>query len=110
MLGRGCGIGMFRNLLYLFLRSLPCFEVLGQYDSDWIAAAYLKKIGSYLLTPVSVASSHIDCHLPEVRDLLALETIEIRLNRRTRVLQVLRRQMKGILKLRATATPLEKHR
>ena len=74
------------------------------------AGAHLNTIGSYLLTPVSVTSGHIDCHLPEVRDLLTLETIEIRLNRGTRILQVLRRQMKGILKLRATATPLVKHR
>lgn len=72
-----------------------------------IALTDVEAIGSYLLAPVSVASSHINCHLPKVSNFLTLETVEIRLDRRTRILQVLCRQMEGILKLRATVTPSE---
>ena len=42
---------------------------------------------------------HGDPHFTKVSDLLPLETIEIRLNRGTRVLEILRRQVKCVFEL-----------
>lgn len=43
--------------------------------------------------------SHGDPHFTEVSDLLPLETVEIRLNRGTRVFEVLGRQVKSVFEL-----------
>ena len=46
-----------------------------------------------LLTPLLVDLSHGDTHLPHIRDLLPLEPIQVRLDRRRRIFQVLCRDL-----------------
>jgi hypothetical protein len=46
-----------------------------------------------LLTPLLVDLRHGDTHLPHIRDFLSLKPIQVRLDRRRRVLQVLRRNL-----------------
>ena len=45
---------------------------------------------AHLLTPLLVDLGHGDTHLPHIRNLLSLEPIQVRLDGRRRVLQVLR--------------------
>lgn len=52
-----------------------------------------------LCTPIPMTSRHANRHLPQVRNLLSLEAVEVCLDCRAGVLQVLRCQMQGILQL-----------
>lgn len=55
--------------------------------------------GSHLLAPISMTTSHADGHFSQVSDFLPLEAIQIRLNGRVRILQVLCGEMQGIFQL-----------
>ena len=57
---------------------------------------------------ITLLNRHADRHRSQVRHLLPLEPIQVCLDRRRRVLQVLRRQMKRILQL-SPSTPLRQH-
>jgi len=52
------------------------------------------------LAPVPMNSRHGDAHVPDVRHFLALEAIEVGLDRGRGVFQVLCRRLQGVLQLR----------
>jgi hypothetical protein len=55
---------------------------------------------AYLLAPLAVATRHTNRHLTQIRNLLALETIQVGLNSGAGILEILSRKMKRILKLK----------
>jgi hypothetical protein len=94
---------VFRNLRNLFLCFLPNLQVLSSCHQR--ETSLLQKNGyAHLLAPVAVATRHTDRHLTQIRDLLTLETIQVGLNSRAGVLEILSRKMKCILKLKKGMT------
>ena len=51
-----------------------------------------------------MATRHADRHLTHIRNLLALETVQVGLNSRAGILEVLRRKMQRVLQLKGHMT------
>jgi len=75
----GCG-GIFSISRFASAQASRFFDVINTYKSP------KKKGTTYLLAPNTMASGHANCHFPDIRNLLSLESIQICLNSRTRVL------------------------
>ena len=90
---------MFRNLRDLFLGFLPNLQVLPNcYQRE---VFLLRKNGcTHLLAPLAVTTRHTDRHLTQIRNLLALETIQVGLNSRAGILEILGRKMKRVFELK----------
>jgi len=78
----GCS-GIFSISRFASAQASRFFDVINTYETPG------KNGTTYLLAPNTMASGHTDCHFPDIRNLLSLESIQIRLNSRTRVLKIL---------------------
>jgi hypothetical protein len=81
-------IRVWLDLVDLAFRFLPGFQVLRRRFK--VSMSCLELWRAHLLTPLLVVLGHSDTHLPHISDLLPLEPIQVRLDGRRRVLQVLR--------------------
>lgn len=53
-----------------------------------------------------MATRHTDRHLTQIRNFLALETIQVSLDSRAGILEILSRKMKRVLKLKMGSQPV----
>jgi hypothetical protein len=63
---------------------------------------------TYVLGPVTMRSGHGNTHISKVRNLLALETVKVGLNRRRSVFKVLSRGLQRIFQLQPTISSQSK--